>query len=45
MATRHTPSVVSQKPHRSEPSAKNEQNEYATFAEALELSYLYRTPH
>lgn len=35
MATRHTPSAVAQKSHRSEPSAKNDQNEYTTFAVAL----------
>lgn len=45
MATRHTPSVVPRKPRHPEPSAKNEQGEYATFVKALRLSYLYRIPH
>jgi hypothetical protein len=33
--TRHIPITVSQKSHRSEPSAKNESGEYATFKDAL----------
>lgn len=33
--TKHTPIVVTQKSHRPAPSAKNEQDEYATFANAL----------
>jgi len=40
---RHTPTVVPRKPHRSEPSAKNEQGEYATFVEALKT--VLSVPH
>jgi hypothetical protein len=43
MATRQTPRVVSQKPRCSEPSTKNEQGEYATFAKALKT--VLSVPH
>jgi hypothetical protein len=43
VATRHTPTVVPQKPHRTAPSAKNEQGEYATFEEALKT--VLSVPH
>src|SRR5258705_428724 len=40
---RHTPSVVPQKTHRTESSAKNEQGEYATFVDALKT--VLSVPH